>query len=78
VLPGADGGRAEVVARRAMERLRAIKVEAQGMRIPLRIMVGLASWREGMDAPALLEGARTAAWAGELHAPSGGEATGPV
>ncbi len=60
-LPGTDGPRAEVVARRALERLRAIKVEAQGARIPLRIAVGLAVWQEGMSAQALLESARRAA-----------------
>jgi diguanylate cyclase (GGDEF)-like protein len=61
VLPGADGPRAEMVARRAMERLRAIKVEAQGTRIALQIMVGLTSWQEGMDAGALLQADRVAA-----------------
>ncbi len=42
VLPGADGPRGEMVARRVLDRLRAIKVEAKGQRRGLRISVGLA------------------------------------
>ncbi len=45
MLPGADGPRGEIVARRVLERLRAIKVEVDGERQPLRIAVGLAAWR---------------------------------
>jgi diguanylate cyclase (GGDEF)-like protein len=62
VLPGADGPRGEVVARRVLGRLRAIKLEAAGERRPLRVAVGLASWREGMSAGALLSEARTATY----------------
>ena len=40
VLPGADGRRGEIVARRALERLRAIKIEVAGARAA-RISVGL-------------------------------------
>ncbi len=60
VLPGADGPRGEVVARRMLGRLRALKLEAGGERRSLRFAVGLAPWREGMSAVALLCGARAA------------------
>jgi diguanylate cyclase (GGDEF)-like protein len=60
VLPGADSPRAEIVARRALERLRTIKVEAGGTRRPLEISVGLAAWREEVSAEALLTHARAA------------------
>jgi diguanylate cyclase (GGDEF)-like protein len=60
ILPGADGPRGEVVARRALERLRTIKVEAEGARRPLRISVGLAAWHEDIGADELLEQARLA------------------
>ena len=42
VLPGADGPSGEIVARRVLDRLRTVKVEADGVRQPLRISVGLA------------------------------------
>jgi two-component system cell cycle response regulator len=61
VLPGADGPRGEIVARRVLERLRTVKVESDGMRRPLRISVGLAAWQEDIDAESLLERARAAA-----------------
>lgn len=61
LLPGADDVRAELVARRALARLRAIKVEVRGERIPLRFAVGLAAWREGVDGEGLLDAARQAA-----------------
>jgi len=61
VLPGADGPRGEVVARRVLNRLRAIKLEAGGERRALRFAVGLAPWREGISAAALIGGARAAA-----------------
>jgi diguanylate cyclase (GGDEF)-like protein len=77
LLPGADGPRAEVVARRALERLRAIKVEAQGRRMALRIAVGLAEWQDGMSVQALLEGARVAARAGASERLDGEDA-GPL
>jgi diguanylate cyclase (GGDEF)-like protein len=60
ILPGADGPRGEIVARRVLERLRTIKVEADGARQPLRISVGLAPWSDE-DAEELLELARSAA-----------------
>ena len=61
VLPGADAARGEVVARRVLERLRSIKLESFGRRRALRVAVGLAPWRPGMSAGALLGDARAAA-----------------
>ena len=46
VLPGADGPRGEIVARRALERLRTIKVEAGGTRGRSRSRSG---WRRGRE-----------------------------
>ncbi len=60
VLPGADSPRGEIVARRALERLRTIKVEAAGEREPLEISVGLAAWQQDVGAEALLARARAA------------------
>ncbi len=61
ILPGADSPRGEIVARRALERLRTIKVEARGARWPLHVSVGLAAWRENASAEAMLALARAAA-----------------
>jgi diguanylate cyclase (GGDEF)-like protein len=61
VLPGADGPRGEIVARRVLDRLRTIKVEAEGIRRPLRVSVGLASWREDDSGEDLLSQTRAAA-----------------
>ncbi len=74
VLPGADGPRGEMVARRVLDRLRAIKVEARGQRRALRISVGLAAWRADGTAASMLGRARAAA---ERPAPNGG-AHGPA
>jgi diguanylate cyclase (GGDEF)-like protein len=60
VLPGADGPRGEMVARRVLDRLRAIKVEARGARRPLRVSVGLAAWQDGGEADDLLLRSRAA------------------
>jgi diguanylate cyclase len=60
VLPGAGDPRGEMVARRVLERVHTIKVEAQGTRRPLRVSVGLTSWREGDGTSELLQRARTA------------------
>jgi diguanylate cyclase (GGDEF)-like protein len=60
VLPGADGPRGEMVARRVLDRLRAIKVEARGARRPLRVAVGLAAWQDGVGADELLVRTRAA------------------
>jgi diguanylate cyclase (GGDEF)-like protein len=61
VLPGADGPRGEIVARRVLDRLRAIKIETDGVRRPLRVSVGLAAWREDLDGEQLLAHTRAAA-----------------
>ena len=60
VLPGADSPRGEIVARRALERLRSIKVEAAGTRRALQISVGLAAWQQDVSAEDLLAQARSA------------------
>jgi diguanylate cyclase (GGDEF)-like protein len=61
LLPGADGPRGEIVARRALQRLRTIKVEVDGERRALSISLGLAAWRDGLNGAELLELARAAA-----------------
>jgi diguanylate cyclase (GGDEF)-like protein len=60
VLPGADGPRGEMVARRVLDRVRTIKVEADGTRRPLRVSVGLAAWRRDSSRDDLLARARAA------------------
>jgi diguanylate cyclase (GGDEF)-like protein len=68
MLPGADGARGEIVARRSLARLRTIKVEADGERQPLDISIGLATWRAQESAAELLQRARAAG-----RRPNGGE-----
>jgi GGDEF domain-containing protein len=58
LLPGADGPRAEIVARRALSRLQAVKVEVDGQRHPIGIAIGLATWSTGLSAAQLLERTR--------------------
>jgi diguanylate cyclase (GGDEF)-like protein len=60
VLPGADGPRGEMVARRVLDRMRTIKLEADGTRRPLRVSVGLAAWRSDSTKGDLLARARAA------------------
>ena len=60
LLPGADGPRGEIVARRVLDRVRTIKVEAEGTRRPLRVSVGLAAWRKDGSGEDLLTQARSA------------------
>jgi diguanylate cyclase (GGDEF)-like protein len=60
VLPGADGPVGEIVARRVLDRVRTIKVEARGMRRALQISVGLAAWHEDMSWQDLLARTRAA------------------
>src|SRR5271167_3497071 len=71
VLPGADGPRGEIVARRVLDRLRTVKVEADGVRRPLRISVGLAAWRAELSGEELLAETRTAASTGSSAGSSG-------
>jgi diguanylate cyclase (GGDEF)-like protein len=61
VLPGADERRGEIVARRALGRLHAVKIESEGRRQALRISVGIAAWHEGLTADQLLAQTRLAA-----------------
>jgi diguanylate cyclase (GGDEF)-like protein len=75
VLPGADGPRGEIVARRVLDRLRTIKVEAGGTRRPLRISVGLAAWREDLSGEDLLAHTRAAARRGVAPDASSGIGT---
>lgn len=64
VLPGADGLRGEVVARRVLKRLETIKLETDGTRRPLRVSVGLAAWQEDFSGEDLLARSRAAAATG--------------
>jgi two-component system cell cycle response regulator len=75
LLPGADGPRAEAVARRVLERLRTIKIEVDGERRPLRVSVGLAAWREGVGEQELLAQTRAAALRASGGEPASGGAT---
>jgi GGDEF domain-containing protein len=59
-LPGADGPRAEAVGRRVLDRLRTIKVEAEGTRRPLGFSVGLAAWHGRLSGEDLLARTRAA------------------
>jgi GGDEF domain-containing protein len=61
LLPGADAAAAEIVARRALGRLRAIKIEVRGARQPLRVCASIAQWREGQTAAHLIAQVRAAA-----------------
>ncbi len=61
ILPGADGPRGEIVARRMIDRLRAIKLEVGGVRRSLRVSVGLAAWQRDQSGAQLVEQAREAA-----------------
>jgi diguanylate cyclase len=60
LLPGADGPRAEIVARRALARLRAVKVEMDGQRRSIALAIGLGTWAPGVSAEQLLDRARLA------------------
>jgi diguanylate cyclase (GGDEF)-like protein len=75
ILPGADGPHAEAVARRVLERLRTIKIEADGKRRPLRVSVGLAAWRRGVSDQELLAQTRAAAMRAAGVEPAPGAAT---
>ena len=60
VLPGDDAPQGEIAARRLLGRLRAIKVESEGVRRPLQMVVGLATWMKDVTAEELLAEARAA------------------
>jgi len=61
VLPGADERRGEIVARRALRRLRAVKLEHGGARQAIAVRIGLTAWRSGLSAEQLVERSRRAA-----------------
>lgn len=61
LLPGASRLQGEAVARRALRRLGAIKVEIERVRRPLAVSIGIAAWTEPWSAERLIEEARTAA-----------------
>lgn len=61
LLPGAASAQGESVARRALSRLRSIKIEAQSIRSPLSVSIGIAVWRSPWSAKQLIEQARIAA-----------------
>jgi GGDEF domain-containing protein len=65
VLPGADGPRGEVVGRRLLDRLRTIKVEADGERRALRVSLGLAPWHTDVSGAELMAQTRAAAKRGK-------------
>src|ERR1700730_18024642 len=58
VLPGVDSARGEIVARRALERLRAIKVQERDGCRAVGVIAGIATWREGRAAQQLLAQAK--------------------
>ncbi|HEY7892139.1 MAG TPA: GGDEF domain-containing protein [Solirubrobacteraceae bacterium] len=60
LLPGADSLRSEIVARRVLGRLRAIKVELDDQRVPLRVTISVVAWHGGQTAEQLLAHARAA------------------
>lgn len=61
VLPGAAGTQGEAVARRALQRLRSIKLEVDGTRRSLSVCIGIAAWRAPWSASELLAETRCAA-----------------
>lgn len=61
VLPGAAVMQGETVARRALTRLRSIKIEFERTRRPLCVSVGIAAWRAPWSAQQVIDQARCAA-----------------
>ena len=74
LLPGTDGPQGEMVGRRVLERVSAIKVEADGERRPLLISVGLAVWSRDTSPAQLLARARAATRIGNGENGAGGPA----
>lgn len=72
LLPGADQLRAEIVARRALGRLREIKLELGGHRHAIGVCIGLEAWSKGTSAEHLLARIRATAWSRRPHEPAGG------
>ena len=67
VLPGADERRAEIVARRALGRLHAVKIELDGPPRPLHVSIGIAQWTAGVGVAELLQRVRLAAGGDRNH-----------
>lgn len=61
LLPGADERRAEIVARRSLGRLNAVKLELDGRRHTIGVAVGIAAWESGASPEQLLRRTRLAA-----------------
>lgn len=61
LLPGADAAAAEIVARRVLDRVRAIKVEVRGARRSVRVCASVAQWQQGQTARELIAQVRTVA-----------------
>ncbi|HEY7933769.1 MAG TPA: diguanylate cyclase [Solirubrobacteraceae bacterium] len=61
LLPGADILRSEIVARRVLMRLRAIKIEVRERREAMGVHASIAQWTQGQTAELLIEHARVAA-----------------
>jgi GGDEF domain-containing protein len=77
VLPGADGPRGEIVARRVLDRLRTIKLESRGTRRPLSFSLGLATWHSESGGEELLARSRAAGSVPNGEDPPGPLAAGP-
>lgn len=60
LLPGADALSSEIVARRVLSRLRAIKIQVNARREPMRVSISLIAWRVGRTAEDLISEARAA------------------
>lgn len=60
LLPGAGTSEGEAVARRALRRIMAIKIEIGRVRVPLSVSAGIASWQPSWGAQRLVEEARAA------------------
>lgn len=61
LLPGADAAAAEIVARRVLDRVRAIKIEVRGTRRSVRVCASVAQWQRGQTAADLISQVRAVA-----------------
>jgi diguanylate cyclase (GGDEF)-like protein len=71
VLAGTGGTPAEVAARRALERVHAVKLEQAGERRPLRSSIGLGEWHDSQGAWELVAAARAALLGAGRREPDG-------
>lgn len=60
LLPGVDGLRGEVVARRVLSRLRAIKIAVEDQRLALRVSISVVFWRREQTAEQFVADVRAA------------------